>query len=65
VKNFFEHLVDFITGGFFSYVGAAVRILFVEEKFSSLVKDPMSNNIGMLVLTILLFGVVLYIKLSV
>jgi hypothetical protein len=48
---------DFITGGFFNYLGAIVRLPFSKEKFSTLVEETQSNNYGMLVMTIILFTV--------
>jgi len=57
--------MDFITGGFFNYVGAAVRLLFSKKKFSSLVQETQSNYTGMLVVTILLFIFFLWVKLSI
>ncbi|HEY6502910.1 MAG TPA: hypothetical protein VIZ28_02940 [Chitinophagaceae bacterium] len=65
MKNFLDHFIDFITGGFFNYLGAAARVLFSDEKFSTLVKEKQSNYVGMLVMTIFLFGLFLWIKLSV
>ncbi|MBL7742404.1 MAG: hypothetical protein JNN00_02915 [Chitinophagaceae bacterium] len=64
MKNFLDEFIDFITGGFFNYLGAAVRSLFSKEKFSSLVKEKQSNYVGMLVMTILLFALFLRIRLS-
>jgi len=56
---------DFITGGFFNYIGALVRLPFSKKKYSELVEETQSNNIGMLVTVILFFGVFVYIKLSI
>lgn len=50
MNNFF----DFITGGFFNYLGAFVRLPFSKEKFSTLVEETQSNNYGMLVMTVIL-----------
>jgi hypothetical protein len=57
-----KHFLDFITGGFFNYIGAIVRLPFSKEKFATLVEENQSNNYGMLVMTILLFAVFVYIK---
>jgi len=65
MKNFLNDFIDFITGGFFNYLGAAVRVLFSKKKFSSLVQEKQSNYVGMLVMTILLFGLFLWIKMSI
>ncbi|MBL7740450.1 MAG: hypothetical protein JNK14_14630 [Chitinophagaceae bacterium] len=65
MKNFLDEFIDFITGGFFNYLGAAARILFTKEKFSVLVKEKQSNHTGMLVMSSILFGLFLWIKLSV
>ena len=65
MKNFLDQFLDFITGGFFNYLGAAVRAPFSKTKFSSLVEERLSNSVGMLVMTILLFAFFLYIKLSI
>ncbi len=58
MNNFF----DFITGGFFNYIGAAWRKLFSKEKFNVLAKENLSNNIGMLIVTILIFALFAVIK---
>lgn len=34
IKSFLNEFIDFITGGFFNYLGAAVRVLFSKKKFS-------------------------------
>jgi hypothetical protein len=65
MKDFLNGFIDFITGGFFNYIGAAARVLFSGKKFSSLVKEKQSNYVGMLVMTVLLFGLFLRIKLSI
>jgi hypothetical protein len=57
-----RNFLDFITGGFFNYIGAIVRLSFSKEKFATLVEENQSNNYGMLVTTILLFAVFIYIK---
>ena len=59
-----KDFVDFITGGFFNFIGAAWRKLFSKEKFSVLVKENLSYNIGMLILTILIFALFAVIKLT-
>jgi len=58
MNNFF----DFITGGFFNYIGAAWRKLFSKEKFSVLAKENLSNSIGMLIVTVLIFVLFAIIK---
>jgi len=65
MKNFLNEFIDFITGGFFNYIGAAARILFSKKKFSSLVQEKQSNYVGMLIMTLLLFGLFLWIKMSI
>jgi hypothetical protein len=65
MKNFLNDFIDFITGGFFNYMGAAVRFPFSKKKFSSLAEERLSNSVGMLVMTILLIGLFLYIKFSI
>jgi hypothetical protein len=65
MKNSLNNFFDFITGGFFNYIGAGVRVLFTNRKFSSLLKDTMSNYVGMMVMGILLLALFLYIKYSV
>ncbi len=64
MKNFLNGFFEFITGGFFNYIGAAVRVLFSKKKYQELVQEPFSNYMGMFVLTIILFIFFLYIKLS-
>lgn len=54
MKNFFENFLDFITGGFFNYLGAMARAPFSKRSFKELVPETLSNNIGMVVMTILL-----------
>lgn len=58
MNNFF----DFITGGFFNYIGAAWRKLFSKEKFSVLVKKNLSNSIGMLIVTVWILILFAFIK---
>jgi hypothetical protein len=65
MKYFFEQFFDFVTGGFFNYIGAAARVLFSKKKFSALVEERLSNSIGMLVMTIFLFVLFFWIKMSV
>jgi hypothetical protein len=65
MKNFFEQFLDFISGGFFNYLGAMVRVPFSKKKFSILVEERLSNSVGMLVMTILLLAFFIYIKLSI
>ena len=54
MKNFFENFLDFITGGFFNYLGALARKPFSKKTFPQLVEEKQSNNVGMLVMTLLL-----------
>jgi len=65
MKKFLDQFLDLITGGIFNLIGAATRVLFSKKKFHALVEEPMSNYIGMLVVTIFLFGFFLYIKSSI
>jgi hypothetical protein len=65
MKNFFNDLIDFITGGFFNYIRAAVRVPFPKKKFSALAEEQLSNSAGMLFMTILFIVLFLYIKLSI
>jgi hypothetical protein len=65
MKKFFEQFLDFITGGFFNVIGAAARVLFSKKKYAVLLEEPLSNYIGMVVMTVLLIGVYLYIKFSI
>jgi len=53
---------DFITGGFFNYIGAAWRKLFSKERFSVLVKENLSNSIGMLIVTVFILVLFAIIK---
>jgi hypothetical protein len=55
MKNFFDFFFDFISGGAFNYIGAIIRLPFSKERFSVLVKETLSNNIGMFTTAILLF----------
>jgi len=55
MKNFFDFFFDFITGGMFNYLGAIIRLPFSKERFSVLVKDTLSNSIGMFASAIILF----------
>lgn len=54
---------DFITGGFFNYLGAASGKLYLKEKYSDLVRENLSNSYGMLITTIGLFIFFVLIKL--
>ncbi|MBI3138473.1 MAG: hypothetical protein HYZ15_07815 [Sphingobacteriales bacterium] len=54
---------DFITGGFFNYLGAAWRKMYLKEKYSLLVKENLSNSYGMLIMTVILFIFFILIKL--
>jgi hypothetical protein len=65
MKNFLIEFIDFITGGFFNYIGAAARLPFSKKKFTSLAEERLSNSVGMLVMTILLIALFLYIKISI
>ena len=60
MKDFF----DFITGGFFNYIGALVRLPFSKKKYSELVEETLSNNVGMFVTAIITLGVFVFIKIS-
>jgi len=57
-----NRFIDFITGGFFNYIGAAWRKLFSKEKFLVLVEENLSNSTGMLIMTVLLFILFALIK---
>jgi hypothetical protein len=57
-----DKFLDFISGGFFNYLGAMVRFPFSKEKFSVLVKETQSNNYGMLVTTVIIFIVFVLIR---
>jgi|GEM_PF-5618464 len=61
MKDFFDKFLDFFSGGFFNYIGAAVRLPFTSGKFDDLVDEDLSNSIGMLVMTIILFAAFAYI----
>jgi hypothetical protein len=65
MKNFLNEFIDFITGGFFNYLGAGVRVFFSKKKFSSLIHEKQSNYTGMLIMTVILFALFLWIKLSI
>jgi hypothetical protein len=65
MKNFFDFFFDFITGGCFNYLGAITRLPFSKEKFSVLVKETLSNSIGMFASAIILFLVFAIIYFSV
>jgi len=54
MKNFFENFLDFITGGFFNYLGAIARKPFSKKTFLQLVEERLSNTIGMVVMTVLI-----------
>jgi len=60
MKDIFEKLLDFFSGGFFNIIGATVRAPFSQTKFKDLVEENLSNSIGMLVMTIVLFAVFAY-----
>ena len=62
MKDFLNHFLDFITGGIFNHLGALVRLAFSEKKYPELVKENLSNSIGMLVMTILLLGLFAWIR---
>lgn len=62
MKDFFDQFLDFITGGFFNHLGALVRLAFSEKKYPELLKENLSNSIGMVVMTILLFGLFAWIR---
>ena len=62
MKNFFDRFLDLITGGFFNYLGALVRLPFSKKKYAVLADEALSNSMGMLVMTILLFGVFAWIR---
>jgi hypothetical protein len=64
MKGFFEFAFDFITGGFFNYLGALARKPFSKKTYKLLAEETMSNNIGMLVMTIFLFIAYAYYKFS-
>jgi hypothetical protein len=55
--------LDFITGGFFNYIGAAWRKLFQREKYAVLVRENLSNSYGMLIMSVILFVFFVIIKL--
>jgi hypothetical protein len=57
--------IDFITGGFFNYLGAGWRKLFSKEKYSVLVEEDLSNSYGMMISAILFLAALVYIKVSV
>jgi len=65
MKNFFDHFIDFFSGGFFNYLGAFVRLPFSKMKFAELLEDNQSNNMGMLVTALLMLLVFAYIKFSI
>jgi len=62
MKIFFEFFIDFITGGIFNYLGAAIRLPFSKKKYMALAEETQSNNIGMLATAILLLFVFIYIR---
>lgn len=64
MKNFLEQLLDIFTGGFFNYLGALFRKPFVKRSYSELVKETQSNNIGMMVMTVILLLTFAYFKFS-
>lgn len=64
MKNFFETFLDLITGGFFNYLGAAARKPFSKKTFTQLIEEKQSNNIGMVVMTMLLAIAFAYYKYS-
>ena len=64
MKNFFENFLDFITGGFFNYLGAMARKPFSKKTFVQLVEERLSNTIGMVVMTVLIAIAYAYYKYS-
>jgi hypothetical protein len=64
MKNFLDFFWDFITGGIFNYIGAIIRLPFSKEKFPVLLKDTLSNNIGMFATAIIFFVFLIYLKFS-
>jgi len=56
--------LDFITGGFFNYIGALVRLPFEKEPYSKLAEENISNTYGMFVTTVLLLAFFAYIRFS-
>jgi hypothetical protein len=65
MKNFLDFFFDFITGGMFNYLGAMIRVPFSKEKFSVLVKEALSNSIGMFASAIILFVIFALVYFSV
>jgi hypothetical protein len=63
MKSFFEFAIDFVTGGFFNYLGALVRKPFNKKSYAQLAEENLSNTIGMLVMTVILFVTYAYFKL--
>ena len=53
---------DLLTGGFFNYIGALIRLPFEKEPYNKLVEENISNTYGMLVTTVLLFAIFAFIK---
>jgi len=64
MKNFFENFLDFITGGFFNYLGAMARKPFSKKNFMQLAEERLSNTIGMVVMTVLIAIAYAYYKYS-
>jgi len=64
MKSFLDFFLDFITGGFFNYLGAIIRLPFSKEKFSVLVEDKLSNSIGMFASAVILFILFAFVYLS-
>lgn len=65
MKKFLVFFVDFITGGIFNYLGAAVRKPFSKKTYLALSNETQSNNIGMLVTAIIMLLVFVYIRYSI
>ena len=63
-KDLFSKFIDFITGGFFNVLGAAVRLPFSGKKYSELLEESTSNWLGMAVITVILLTLYFIYKLS-
>ncbi len=43
MKHFFEFAVDFITGGFFNYLGASARKPFSKKTYNQLAEETIAT----------------------
>jgi hypothetical protein len=62
MKNFFSTFLDFVTGGFFNYIGALLRKPFSKKTYAQLLQENTSNNVGMIAFGIPVILILVYYK---